>query len=160
MPGWVAVVMLLVSNVATHALSRVLVPEAAKPWTTPNLLTWVFWFVVVVPAVLVGWSRLDDSLTRQKLRRHLDAWLRERGPVGPLALSLVEAQQVALVQELAAALEPRRATEPPVAAFLDATAAWLAAAGYGSGAFHGDGWASLGLTERWDRAKQAANALP
>lgn len=160
MREWMVVLLLIGSNVGTRAFARAVIPKAGVAWTTPHLLTWVFWLVVIVPGVLVVWSRVDRARTEAKFRRRLDAWLRERGPVRPLARSLVDAEQLALVQELAAALEPRRSTEPPVAAFLDATQAWLAAAGFGSGAFHGDGWAALGRTERWNEAKQAADALP
>ncbi len=161
MPGWVVVVFLFGSSFALHALVRLLAPGAARAWSTGWILTWVAWLVVVVPGTLVAWSRLNDASARKRLRARLDAWTRagER-PVGALASALVEAQQHALLEELLVALEPRRAAEPEVAAFVDAARRFLTAAGYGSGAFHGDGWASLGLVESFDAAKRAADALP
>jgi hypothetical protein len=158
MPFWVALVALVVSNVALRALVAAVHPEAATAWTTPHLLTWVFWFVVVVPSVLVGWSRVDDSLRRRRLRTRLDAWLRERGPAAALGEALVEAGELALLREFSAALEPRRG-EPAVAAFIEATQRYLAASEFGSGAFRADGWASLGLQEARSAVKQAASAL-
>lgn len=158
-----ALVALVVLAFAAHPVVGLVLPSAREAWSTTWLLVWVAWATIGVPGVLTAWSRHLDRREGARLAKELAAW-RERGQVvdarlGELVRQLVEQGRGLLALSLLETLEPRRAADARVEALCAAGHAWLAAAGDGSGAFHGDGWASVGLQERLEAVRVAARSL-
>lgn len=164
MRSWLpALVALMVLGATAHPLVALVFPGAAHPWSTSWMLVWVAWATVAVPGVLTGWSRVLDRREGARLARALAAW-RAGGEavdesLGSLVKALVDAGLGLSLLSVLKSLEARRGADARVEKLCAAGHAWLGAAGFGSGAFHGDGWASLALQERTQAVQEAARDL-
>ena len=162
--SWVpALVALVVLAGVMHPAVAVVFPSARVAWSTAWILVWVAWATVGVPGVLTGWSRVLGRRELARLMTELDGWRAKGQPVdaslGQLVSALVDSGRGVLLLSVLKSLEDRRSADARVEALCTAGHAWLGAAGFGSGAFHGDGWASLTLQERTDAVRVAASAL-
>lgn len=146
-----ALSVLVVTALGLHPLVALLEPDVARRWSMGWILLWVLWGTLVVPLVITAWSRVLTARTARRLAAQLEAWRARGAPFDPALTALLrealEAEQHALVRDVLRSLEPRR-DDARVEALCAAGLAWLEAAGFGAGAFHADGWASLSLQER------------
>lgn len=144
-----------------------LLAEAVAPWWLKpgSFFFRVLWALLAIPLPFVAgvlWSMRREAAERARL---VETVL--RGDPGVLGAALELLAVVAtegdslLGQRLFEALQTRSAQLPTagLAALEAAMQAWRNAAGFGSGAFHGDGWASLGLMEKQEAVAGAARAL-
>lgn len=155
-----ALVALVVLAVVAHPLAALGFPSAGQPWSTAWILVWVGWATVGVPGVLTAWSSVLSRRELARQRKALEAWRARGTPVdaalGALVRDLVDSGRGLLLLSVLKELEARRGDDARVEALCAAGHAWLSAAGFGSGAFHADGWASLTLQERAEAVRKAA----
>lgn len=150
------------TRVAVPRLAELLAPGWLDAEGVLFRLGWAT-FAIPVPFVAgVMWSMRREAAQRAALVARLaggDGTV--LGSALELLAVLAKAGDFALGDQLAKVLTGWAAQlpAPEYAALLGAMEAWRAAAGFGSGAFHGDGWASLGLMEKQDAVAVAAQAL-
>ncbi len=145
---------------------RFALPLISPEWFAAHSVTFfLLWAVLAIPTpfvagVMVSIRRETASRTAlvQRLSKGDGSAL---GPALELLAVLAKDGDLALGDRLAKALTAWAPQLPAAeyALLLSVMDAWRAAAGFGSGAFHGDGWASLWLMEKQDAVAVAARAV-